>query len=370
MSKLFSRRVLLGAAGPVAALVGAAIIIVLLLLAAGHNPLDAFTAMAGAYSDSGVVTNAINQTTVFYLSAVAVAIGFKMNLFNIGVDGQYRLAAMFAAAFAGNAFMDNLPSVVRVLLTLLVAMAVGGIWSGIAGWLRVTRGVSEVISTIMLNSISTAIIAFLLTPKMWAIQQGNNVLTKPITSGGRVDNFDIGTGAPLFSMIILAALVGVGYWFMLNRTVFGFSIKATGISATAAEASGISVKKMMFYAMLLSGMVAGLVGMPELLNGSAGSYSLNFQTGIGFTGIAIALLGRNNPVGIVFAAALWSFLASSSNALQSVQIPKEMVAIMQGLIVLLVVIAYEIVRRATVVLEQRDVARQLAIVESEAEVAA
>lgn len=358
------RRFLLGAAGPATALVGAALIMSLLLLASGYNPLDAFTAMGGAYSDPAVVTNAINQTTVFYLSAVAVAIGFKMNLFNIGVDGQYRLAAMFAAAFAGNAFMDNLPSVLRIALTLLVAMVVGGVWSGIAGWLRVTRGVSEVISTIMLNSISTALIAFLLTPNMWAVQEGYNVATRKITAGGKVPNFDIGTGAPLFSLILLAALVGAGYWFLLNRTVFGFSIRATGMSATAAEASGISVKKMMFYAMLLSGVVAGLVGMPELLNGSAGSYSLNFQTGIGFTGIAIALLGRNHPVGIAFAAALWSFLASSSNALQSVQIPKEMVAIMQGVIVLLVVIAYEIVRRASVVLEQRDVARQLAIVET------
>ncbi len=370
MGRLSLRRIALAAAAPVAALIGAAIIIVLLLLATGHNPFSAFSAMGSAYSDPSVVTGAINQTTVFYLSAVAVAIGFRMNLFNIGVDGQYRLAAMIAAAFAGAAFMSSLPGFLRIVLTLLVAMAVGAIWAGIAGWLRVTRGVSEVISTIMLNSIATALIAFLLTPDRLAILMGQNVSTRPITDGGRLDNFDIGTGSPLFSLILLAALVGVAYWFLLSRTVFGFSIKATGLSETAAVASGISVKKMMFYAMLLSGAVAGLVGMPELLNGLAGSYSLNFQTGIGFTGIAIALLGRNHPVGIAFAAALWSFLASSSNALQSVNVPKELVTIMQGIIVLLVVIAYEIVRRARIVLEQRDVARQLAAVESPEGVAA
>ncbi len=364
MSRERRRSIVLGAAAPAGALIGAAVIIVLLLLSAGHNPIDAFTAMGGAYSDPSVVTGAINQTTVFYLSAVAVAIGFKMNLFNIGVDGQYRIAAMIAAAFAGAAFMSHLPGVLRILLTLLVAMGVGAVWAGIAGWLRVTRGVSEVISTIMLNSIAGAVIAYLLTPSMLAIPIGQNVSTKPITAGGKVPNIDIGTGTPLFSLIFLAALVGVAYWFLLSRTVFGFSIRATGMSDTAATASGISVKKMMFVAMLLSGAVAGLVGMPELLNGSAGSYSLNFQTGIGFTGIAIALLGRNHPVGIAFAAALWSFLASSSNALQSVQVPKELVTIMQGIIVLLVVIAYEIVRRARVVLEQRDVARQLAVAES------
>lgn len=364
MKKLSARSLLLGMAGPATALVGAAIIISAILLAAGHNPLDAFEAMGGAFSDLNIVMGAINQTTVFYLSAVAVAIGFKMTLFNIGVDGQYRLAAMFAAAFAGNAFMDNLPSVVRIALTLLVAMATGAVWSGIAGWLRVTRGVSEVISTIMLNSISTALIAWLLTPEMWAIQRGNNRLTPPITAGGKVPNIDVGTVTPLQSMIFLAAAVGVLYWLLLNRTVFGFSIRATGMSGTAAEASGISAKRTIFYTMLISGAVAGLVGMPELLNGSLGAYALNFQTGIGFTGIAIALLGRNHPVGIVFGAALWSFLASSSNALQAVHVPKEMVTIMQGVIVLLVVIAYEIVRRAGVVLEQRDVARQLAATEA------
>lgn len=361
MKKISSRSILLGAAGPATALVGAGILISAILLAAGHNPLDAFGAMAGAYAELNVVMGALNQTTVFYLSAVAVAIGFKMTLFNIGVDGQYRLAAMFAAAFAGNAFMDNLPSALRIALTLLVAMVTGAVWAGIAGWLRVTRGVSEVISTIMLNSISTALIAWLLTPEMWAIQRGNNRLTRPITEGGRLGNIDVGTVTPLQSLFVLAIVVGVLYWLLLNRTVFGFSIRATGMSGTAAEASGISAKRTIFYTMLISGAIAGLVGMPELLNGTTGAYALNFQTGIGFTGIAIALLGRNHPVGIVFGAALWSFLASSSNALQAVDVPKEMVTIMQGVIVLLVVIAYEIVRRAGVVLEQRDVARQLAV---------
>lgn len=361
MHRINTRDIALGAAAPATALVGAVVIISAILLAAGHNPLEAFGAMAGAFTDLNVVMGAINQTTVFYLSAVAVAIGFKMTLFNIGVDGQYRLAAMFAAAFAGNAFMDNLPSVLRVTLTLLVAMAVGGVWAGIAGWLRVTRGVSEVISTIMLNSISTALIAWLLTPEMWAIERGNNRLTRPITEGGKVPNIDVGTVTPLQSMFVLAIVVGVLYWLLLNRTVFGFSIRATGMSGTAAEASGISSKRTIFFTMIISGVVAGLVGMPELLNGSTGAYALNFQTGLGFTGIAIALLGRNHAVGIVFAAALWSFLASSGNALQGVQVPKEMVTIMQGTIVLLVVVAYEIVRRAGVILEQRDVARQLAL---------
>ena len=110
---------------------------------------------------------------------------------------------------------------------------------------------------------------------------------------------------------MLAAAVGIGYWFLLNRTRFGFDLRATGPSEPAAVASGVNVKKMVVYAMLLSGAVAGLVGMPQLL-GSSYTYSLDFPTGLGFTGIAIALLGRNSPIGIAFGALLWAFLDNAS----------------------------------------------------------
>ena len=355
------RRILLGAAAPVGALIFSLLITAILLILTGHNPVEAFGAMASAFERVRVVLGTINQTAVYYLSAVAVAIGFKMNLFNIGVDGQYRLAAMLSAVVAGAAFMDSLPGFLRIGITLLIAMAVGGAWAGIAALLKVTRGVSEVISTIMLNAIATFLVAYLLTPQMLAVLEGNNISTPKITEGGQLPVFRFeGSTTPLYSGVVLAVVVGVIYALVLSRTVFGFSLRATGLSETAAIASGISVKKMIVSAMLLSGAVAGLVGMPELLNGSAASYSLNFPTGIGFTGIAIALLGRNNPVGMIFSALLWAALDSSANALQGVGVPRELVTIMQGVIVLSVVVAYEFVRRYRVVLEARDVARALA----------
>ncbi len=355
------RRILLGAAAPVGALVFSLLVTSLLLVATGHSPIEAFSAMAGALQRVRIVLGTVNQTAVYYLSAVAVAIGFKMNLFNIGVDGQYRLAAMLSAAVAGAAWMGSLPSVLRIAITLLVAMAVGAAWAGVAALLKVTRGVSEVISTIMLNAIATFVIAYLLTPQRLAVLEGNNISTPKITEGGQLPVIEFtGSTTPLYSLVLLAALVGVLYALMLSRTVFGFNIKATGLSETAAIASGISVKRMVVSAMLLSGAVAGLIGMPELLNGSAASYSLNFPTGIGFTGIAIALLGRNHPVGMVFSALLWAALDGSANALQGVGVPRELVTIMQGIIVLSVVVAYEFVRRYRLTLEARDVARALA----------
>ena len=355
------RRFLLGAAAPVGALLVSLLITAVLLITTGHSPTEAFGAMLDALERPRIILGTINQSAIYYLSAVAVAIGFKMNLFNIGVDGQYRLAAMLSAAVAGAAWMSSLPGFLRIIITLLVAMPVGAAWAGVAALLKVTRGVSEVISTIMLNAIATFVIAYLLTPQRLAVQEGNNISTPKITEGGQLGVIVFeGSTTPLYSLVALAAIVGVLYALMLSRTVFGFSIKATGLSESAAVASGISVKRMILSAMLLSGAVAGLIGMPELLNGSAGSYSLNFPTGIGFTGIAIALLGRNNPIGMIFSALLWAALDNSANALQGVGVPRELVTIMQGIIVLSVVVAYEFVRRYRLTLEARDVARALA----------
>ncbi len=147
---------------------------------------------------------------------------------------------------------------------------------------------------------------------------------------------------------------------MLNRTRFGFDLRATGQSTTAAVASGISVTKMTIAAMMISGALAGLVGLP-ILFGDSYTYGSTFQSGLGFAGIAIALLGRNNPIGIALGALLFAYLDEQSNPLQIlVGVSPDIVAITQGVIVLTVVISYELVRRYRVRLEQREVAKALA----------
>ncbi len=153
--------------------------------------------------------------------------------------------------------------------------------------------------------------------------------------------------------------MGLVYGFVINRTRFGFDLRATGKSETAAVASGINVKRMGLIAMLLSGAVAGLVGLPILL-GDAHSYGSTFQSGLGFAGIAIALLGRNHPVGIGLGALLFAFLDEQSNPLQILlDVSPDIVKITQGVIVLTVVIAYEVVRRYGASREQQQVASAL-----------
>lgn len=347
------------------ALVIAVGITTLVLLATGVDPMHAFTRMLRHGTQPNVMVTTINSATTLYLSAVAVAIGFRMKLFNIGVDGQYRIAAMLAAVVGGAVV---LPPVLHQILVIAVAVAVGGVWAGIAGYLKVTRGVHEVISTIMLNAIATAVVAYLLNPARLAEQVGNNVRTPPIAESGRVPGIPgdvLGTPRPIFGLILLAAAVGVGYWLLLNKTRFGFDLRATGQSPTAAQASGVNVKRMTLVAMLLSGAVAGLVGMPQLL-GESYHYALDFPAGLGFVGIAVALLGRNHPIGIAAAALFWAFLDNSAQILAVDNIPAEIAVITQGTMVLTVVIVYEVVHRWARRYQQQQVGRELGRVEESA----
>jgi ABC-type uncharacterized transport system permease subunit len=330
----------------------------IVLSVSGFNPPSTFQAMFEFGKEPDSIVNTVNRAATYYLSALAVAVGFRMNLFNIGVDGQYRLAAMLAAA-AGGAWA--LPVVLHQVVIVIVAVVVGGLWAAIAAVLKVTRGVSEVISTIMLNFIASGVIAFLLNPSRLAtkVAGSNNIGTKPISSSGRMPGIAYpGSELKVYSFVLIAALAGVAFWYMINRTRFGFDLRATGLSQSAAVASGVDAKRMVITAMVMSGAVAGLVGMPQLLGGSY-SYSLDFPTGIGFTGIGIALLGRNSPVGIAFASLLWAFLDQSSQILDFNDIPKEIVAITQAAVLLSVVVVYEIVSRVGKRIDQRHVAAQL-----------
>jgi simple sugar transport system permease protein len=339
------------------AVVFAAGITSIILELTNHNPASALKNMVDYGTKPDQIAAILNQATTYYIAAIAVAIGFRMNLFNIGVDGQYQIAALIAAAFAGTVV---LPAGLAQIATLLVAMLVGAFWAGIVGVLRVTRGVSEVISSIMLNAVASGVIAYLLVPDKLGQLSGEALTTKPIPKSGQIPGLSLVPGAhtEVYGLIFLAVGIGVAFQLIIARTTFGFDLRATGRSATAAEASGVNIKRMILLAILLSGAVAGLINMPVLL-GEAYNYSTNTPAGIGFTGIGIALLGRNNPVGIVFASLLWAFLDTSSNILQISDIPTALVLITEGVVLYSAVVAYELVRRYGLRLQQRRVGRAL-----------
>jgi simple sugar transport system permease protein len=295
--------------------------------------------------------NITNQTSMIFLAALAAAIGFRMNLFNIGVEGQYTLAAYVAALVAGYAWF---PGKLNIVAALVVAMVVGGLWAGIAGLLKVTRGVSEVISTIMLNAIAGTLIGYLLNN--YGDQYGQGRRTEPIPSSSQLSGWTPWESAagPVWALAILAVIAGITMSVVINRTRFGFDLRATGANEDAAVASGVKVKRMIVISMLISGAIAGLVWMPALF-GSADYYGPPFQRGLGFTGIAVALLGRNRPLGIFFGAVLFAWLSEQANPLGLVaDISPSIVQITQGVVVLAVVVAYEVVRRWLARHEQRQ----------------
>lgn len=356
MSKLKS--IGLAMAAPVIALLVAVIATTVILAATGNAVGEFWSAMLSVPLPRNQI-NIVNQASLIYISAVAAAIGFKMGLFNIGIEGQYVVASYAAAAFAGAAL---LPGLSNVFFSLLIAILVGGAWAGIAGILKTTRGVNEVISTIMLNAIAVTLVGYLLD--QYGVHEGNTVHTAYIAEESMMRGW--GPYEPkdgeIWTLVLLALVVGIGYWFLLNRMVFGFDLRASGQNPTAARASGVDAKRMVLIAMLLSGAVAGLTWMPSLF-GDARSYGTAFQAGIGFLGLAVALLGRNQPLGIAFGAFLFAFLTAQSNTLTlSSSVPPSIVQITQGIAVLAVVVAYEVVRKYRARLEQDRVAQELTAV--------
>jgi len=336
------RSISISAAAPVVSLLIAAAITSLLLVVSGFNPADVLSTLGGRVGDSATWIDTTQRAVPLYISAIAVAIGFKMNLFNIGVEGQYRVA-MLATAVIGAAV--SLPAPLHVLLCILVAMAAGSLWATIPAILKVQRGINEVISTIMLNYIAIGLTAYLFSDVFAVRIPGElNPKTKELPRSAWVPNLIEDNLHNLTGFIFLAAILGIAFYLIVFKSRFGFQLRASGANPTAARTSGINPKSMIFRTLLISGAVAGMVGLPQIL-GDKHTYSSDLQLNLGFDGIAVALLGRNSPVGIAIGALIFGFLDSAGRFLDLESIPKEIVTIMQGVIVLTVVIVYELARR-------------------------
>ncbi len=348
------RRLGLALLGPALALVVAFVVSGFIIALIGEDPIGAVRVITDLGDSPSQQVQSIvvilNRAVPLFLAGLAVSIAFRMGLFNIGVEGQYRLATILAAAVGAAV---TLPAPLHVLLIIVVAMAVGAFWAGIVGVLKVTRGVSEVISSIMLNFIALGLASYLLTGPLRGSPPGASIITtSEIPESGRVPSLNglltgLGLAEPrsgLYGFLLVAVVVGVVVAVLLQRTRFGFDLRATGLSPSAATASGVDAKGMVVKTMLISGAVAGLIGLPDLL-GSQYDYGTEFTAGLGFLGIAVALLGRSTPLGIALAALLFAFLDRAALPLQFADIPSSVVTIIQGTIVLAVVIANEIARR-------------------------
>lgn len=366
------RRLALNLLAPIAAIAFAVALSSIVLVIAGYSPVVAFRSMWDYGLKTSSIISILNRAVPYYVAGLAVAVGFKMNLFNIGVEGQYRMAALTAAAVGAAV---ALPPVLQIPLILAVAMATGAAWASIPAALKVTRGVHEVISSIMLNTVATGVSAYLLTT--YFVERGKKATlvpkTSPLSKSGWMPSLNrpltaigvhIPTGSELHGFVLVAVLLGVACYVLIWRTRFGYDLRATGVNAIAARASGVDPNPMIMRTMLISGGIAGLIGMSDLM-GFFHSYSIDFPTGIGFTGIGVALLGRNHPAGVGAAALLFAYLDRSAQILDLRGIPREIVIILQGTILLCVVVAWEVARRIGQVQETKAAAELAGRVEDE-----
>jgi simple sugar transport system permease protein len=324
----------------------------LLILAYGENPVDVYTsildASLGSADGFGYV---LSIATPLIFSALAVSVCFKGGLFNIGVEGQYLVAMVTATVVELN--FDFLPGFLLLPAVLLGAMLGGMIWAAVPGVLKVKTGAHEVVTTIMMNGIAVSLVGWALNgplhyndaPEGAFVDLRSNVFPKNGLVGDLGSVFGVTPGAHLSWLLFLAIAAAIVVWFLIRRTRLGYEARAVGSSPGSAQAGGVSIGSTQLRLFLISGALAGLVGM-QLILADRGYLPLNYVVGLGFTGIAVAFLGQNNPIGIVFAAFLWGMLSRGEVALQiSSEVPREFIIILQGLLILAVVITYQIAKR-------------------------
>ena len=349
--------------GQLLALVAALVIALLLgsfiILAYGESPAVVYGAILrfsfGSKDGFGYV---ISIATPLIFSALAVAVCFKGGMFNIGVEGQY-LVGMVVAAWAALK-LDFLPGPLLMWVTILFGMLGAVAFALVPAVLKVKTGAHEVVTTIMMNGIAISLVAWAINGPLHFTQKlgafNINLRTDPFNANARIPDLGHRFGVPesahlswLFPMALVTAAI---VWFVLKRMRLGYEARAVGASAGSAQAGGISIGSVQIRLFILSGALAGLVGMQQLL-ADKGYLPVQYEAALGFTGIAVAFLGQNSPLGIVLAAILWGVLARGETAVQiDTNVPREFVIILQGILIISVVVTYQLAQR-------RLLARQL-----------
>ena len=315
-------------------LAGAIVIVVANALAGnGWNfllPIEAYASMLeGALGGVDEIVRTLTEATPLILTGLAVAVGFKAGLFNIGANGQFLIGALAAAA-VGAAVADLSP-LVAIPLALGAGMLFSALYGFIPGALKAFTGAHEVVTTIMLNIIAASMVAFLVTGPLEA-PGFTFARTGDIGNAAYPALGDANSTAHL-GIIIAFLAVPVIYW-LLNRSVFGFEIRMVGANPSAARYAGIRAGRIVILTMSLSGMLAGMAGAGQVL-GITGFVSASFSTTAGFDAITIALLGRVHPVGVLLASLLFGVMRAGSALMQiRVRVPVEIIDLIQAMILL------------------------------------
>ena len=286
------------------------------------------------------LTETLTFATPLIAAGLGVALAFRVGMFNIGGRGQMLVAA---AAAGWVAFSFDLPWGVHMVIALVAGVVAGAIWAGIAGVLKARTGAHEVIVTIMLNFVVLALLGYLTSTRLHVPE---TLHTRAIRSGAlpRVaDVLPAFHGSAANATLVLAIVTAITLGWFLFRTRLGFEVRAVGLQPRAAEYAGANVARITWQALTLSGAIAGLGGLNFVI-GYKHYYEEGFATGAGFLGIAVALVGRSHPLGIVVAALLFATLSQGGLAVNAL-VPKQMVDVLQAVVILAVATSVPEVRR-------------------------
>src|SRR3982750_100930 len=325
---------------PLLAVLAAFVVGGILILLIGDNPLHAYKLLIfSALSWPDGIGYTLFYATPLIFTGLAVLVAFRCGLLNIGAEGQLYVAA-FATAWVGITLAQR-SAWLLIPLCFIAAIVAGGVWGAIPGILKARFGSHEVINTIMLNFIGVALISYF-TQYHYKVPGDPIMETSEIGYGAhiaRLGKFIPGLPEriPLNLAFILALVCCVLVYLFLWRTKWGYELRSTGASPTAAEYGGISIRKQIVVAMTISGALAGMVGINEVL-GYRHRYYDGFSDNYGFTGIAVALLGRNHPVGVLLAAILFAILLRGGIFVDAFtdHVSKDIVQILQALVILFV----------------------------------
>ena len=352
------------AAAPIVAVLAGGLIASAIILAIHENPLRVFALMAAFNMQPGSVASILTSATPLIFAGLATAIGFRVNVFNIGVEGQYYVGA-FAASLAAFG-LRGVPPALHLTVIVAAAMLGGLLWGWVPAVLRRRRGAHEVITTIMMNYIAFNIVLYLLglvrDRHLGSTARIRTPLFPPSAQMPRLTPLLNALGAPLPSystlnwFLVIALALAMVVWFWLRRSRFGYEVRAAALNPPAAEAAGINVAQIQFVMFLLSGAIAGLVGLSDLL-GRTGYFDIDFPKGLGFLGISVALLARNDPLGVIPAALLFGYLDRGAEGIQAFgSVPREVITILEAVIILAIVVSYEIMGRYVRVLRKQEAA--------------
>ncbi|RJP49167.1 MAG: ABC transporter permease [Anaerolineaceae bacterium] len=305
----------------------------------GGDPILSYRGLIeGSFGSTKALSETAVWATPYIFAGLAVALAFKGGLFNIGAEGQLAVGAV-VSSLIGYALPEwlgyDIPAIIHLPLAILFGVLMGGVWAGIVGALKAYTGGHEVINTIMMNYIALNTTSFLLNGVMKDRSPTNVIARTPLIA-------DSARIPPLFEGLrihwgfIFALLVAFFIWWLLTKTTLGFQIRTVGLNPDAAKYAGINVKRIIILTMVLSGMLAGMAGTIEV-TGLNYRHELGFSIGYGFDAIAIALLGKSHPLGVVLASFLFAAMRNGATRMQFLtQMPVDLISMIQAFILLFV----------------------------------